>query len=225
MQTIMRRALQLFPLIIGLILFCHGCTTAGNFDFDIETRLKSQLDLTQDTWMESDAELLKLETLHFGSFTRDNSNELLAIFRATSSPHVAGLERTIIAVYNKSTLKILTQKTFAADRVSLYFFTNESNRRLILYLGAATSQGIASYYLELLRIEDSQWTSLPVWNKPLEDSYGYALSGDKDLLIFDKQYFDVQYNGYKPPPPEIIALLKWDKAAEIFAPAELFHED
>ncbi|HHX74193.1 MAG TPA: hypothetical protein GX699_04745 [Firmicutes bacterium] len=67
--------------------------------FAMEAQLKSQIDLTSDNWMESDAELLKLQTIQFGSFTKDSSDEFLAIFKTTSSPHVAGLERSIAAIF------------------------------------------------------------------------------------------------------------------------------
>lgn len=221
MSIVMRRWMIIVILMVSLI-YCSGCSSENENDtdpgFDLGLLLKSQVDLTKDEgWPEGDTELLILHSIQVGSFTQDDTDELLAIFRPTFSPHAAGLERSIAAIYDGKTHKLITQKTFAADAVSLYLFNNSSGRSRILSMLATTYQGISVHYLELWHIEGSTWTAFPVSERPLEANYGYALTGTKDILIYDKRPFDSYYDT-EAPSPEIFALLRWDEYREIFVP-------
>lgn len=211
-----RRTLKVVVTLLA-ILFSGGCaqrTSPTASPNNMERALKSQIDLSQEEQFGSDSKdpslLLVLENIQYGSFTKDHSYELLASFRHSSTPpHAAGLDRTIAAVYDVSTLKIRNQKTFAADEVSLYFLQGASGRSFILYMGATTYQGITTQVLELWRVDEDHWTSIPVSDQQLDDSYAYALMGDQTLLIID---------GLETTAPDIIGSLVWDKEAAAFVP-------
>jgi hypothetical protein len=89
-------------------------TQMSNQDSDtenIETKLKAQINKAEDDYLSelSDEEVgtvLRMQSIHKGSFTETGDSEILAVFRVLSTPHAAGLNRTIAAVYDADTLII-----------------------------------------------------------------------------------------------------------------------
>ena len=201
----------------------------GNTDF--EYLLKTQIDQSQDNYLamysENDEylEILKLDTIHYGRFTKPDRHELMAIFKVEDAPHAAGLDRTIAAVYDVESMKIMMQKTFAADIVSIYFlrsFYYGSTTANILFIGSTTYQSHTSYVAECYSLADSDWREIPLPVDNTDNNLAYAITDNAILHIFTLGYPDVLLeNGsiaYDALNPEYIYLdsFFWNDRNKIF---------
>jgi hypothetical protein len=196
-------------LVILLIISWAGCITRRQKPDQLEEKLLSQIDWKADDYLasadEDQKDILSFKSLCYGSFTDSSSSELLALFHA-SSPHVGGLDRTIAAVYDKETMLIKTQETFAADQVSLYLFSDISGKDNILFIGETTNQGLSSYHIELVEVRENEWVSKPISDEQFEDNYTYAVANNELLHVFS-----LSYNEFKKPSFQYKYTLFWDE--------------
>lgn len=150
-----------------------------------------------------------------GLFTDSGKPELLVIFKLLKVPHAGGLDCSVAAVYDRSTLNIITQNTFHYDECKFSVLTDDAQESFLLFVGSTTYQGYSQYALGLwkpgdtwemifpkdpaymnnkkfeLKKDGAVWVSRPV----------YDTSGDDTLA--DIMWLH-EYN------------LEWNKAAHIF---------
>jgi hypothetical protein len=179
----------LLPLFILLLL--TGCSKKEGKRCNIEEYLISQIDWQADDYLaslgEDEQNIISLKSLSYGSFTGDNTSEILCLFHI-DAPHTGGMDRTIAAIYDEDSLKYITKKTFMADDVSLYLFHDILGKTNILYIGETVYQGIASHQIDLIEIQNNDWVSKKISDIPLEDSDTFAVSSDKYLHVFQIEY-------------------------------------
>lgn len=214
-KSVGTRQLIFLLYAICIVFILSGCSTNQSETLtteDIAKTLISQINpqLDENYDVSQDIELI---SIRYGSFTQKDANELLAEFRYVSSPHVAGLERTIAAIYSADTLKIISHKVFAADKVSINLLPTESGRKYILYLGESTSQGLTTQVVRVLKINGGTWSETFTDKVLPDDGCHYVFTSDSELLKVKLKAMQsmADYN-------EIIASLKWDMEKESFVP-------
>lgn len=207
------RQLIFLLYVICIVFILTACSTNESEMLkteDISKTLISQiiplLEENYDTSQE-----IELIGIRYGSFTQDGANELLAEFRYVSPPHVAGLERTIVAICSEDTLEIISHKVFAADKVSINLLPTESGRKYILYLGETTSQGLTTQVVNVLKINGETWSETFTDKVLPDDGYHYVFTSDSELLKVE-----FQHNKSMANYNEVIAFLKWDMEKESF---------
>lgn len=197
----MKKCIIVFINIMCLSILLSACQKdTATESPDLEYILKSQISTDKDDYLELYSvegdylEILKLDTIYYGSYTSEDIAEVMAIFKVLGVPHAGGFDRTIVAVYNADSLEIVTQKTFAADAVSIYFLNGYMNKiKYILVISDDTHNGYSSYNAELYSLWDGTWTakSMPIDNS--DNNLAYAITNDSILHIFK-----LSYEGYEP---------------------------
>lgn len=201
--------------VICIVFILSACSTNESETLiteDISKALISQVNplLDENSDVTEDIELI---SIRYGSFTHDHANELLAEFRSVSPPHVAGLERTIVAIFSVDTLKVISHKVFAADKVSIYLLPTESGQKYILYLGESTSQGLTTQVLHVLKVNGEMWSEIFTDKVLPDDERHYVFTSDSELLTVKLKTTQSVTNYH-----EIISSLKWDIEKESFIP-------
>ena len=219
----------LFTLILLMMFSSCGGATKTSITTDtlsnLEEELISQIDWTLDDYLESiDADqgakndLITLRSLTPGHFSSNTSDELLALF-CVDAVHGAGLDRTIAAIYDRTSLKIMTQHSFISDKVSLYILPGSSQGDSFLYIGCTTNQGESSYYIDRLELQGKEWVSIPiddVQNQDQSQNYCYTFaSGAEDAYI---TVFTLSYPDFPMKEPELNYKysLYWDQFSQTF---------
>lgn len=209
-----RRLIFVLNVICMVLILC-ACDTNDSAALptkDISEALISQIDPLIDENYD-DSQKVELISIRYGSFTQENTKELFAEFRYVSPPHVAGLERTIATICSVDTLKIISHKVFAADKVSINLLPTKSERKYILYLGETTSQGLTTQVVDVLKINGETWIETFSDEVLPSDGCHYVFTSDSELLkvrLKDNQSM-VDYN-------EIVTSQKWDIEKESFIP-------
>lgn len=202
----MRNKLSLFILILlSLVLLTSyslnkGTNSINNSKGEYELlsdKLQGQIDRKQDDYLNSISdkslnELIELDSIIYGSFTEIGVFEILGIFKLKGTPHVAGLDRTIAAVYDANTFKLKTQKSFVADNVFIQVLENNNQRDSLLYIGTVKYQGYTSYDIQLLQSETDEWITKDISNEKFTNNHAFFYS---DSIL---QVFELTYSNYNP---------------------------
>ena len=218
-------------LILTFLMMLSSCDTATKTSTttdtlsDIEEKLKSQIDWTLDDYLVSmnsdqaaESDLLTLKSLTPGHYSSHTSDELLALFQV-DTVHVAGLDRTIAAIYDRTSMEIKTQHSFVADKVSLYVLLGSSQGDSFLFIGCTTNQGESTYDIDWLEIQGGEWVSKAiedVQNQDQNQNYCYTFaSGAEDayITVFTLSYPDFPI---KTPALDYKYSLYWDRSSQIF---------
>lgn len=94
---------------------------------------------------------IKIGNIYSGNFTQRNSDELLVVFKLKSVPHAGGLDCSIVGIYDKKTLNIITQKTFPFDECQFDILNDNAGKGLLIFSGSSTYQGSSSFILQIYR--------------------------------------------------------------------------
>jgi len=208
--------------LISLVLLTSCSLNKGTNSVDNSTgeyeqlsiRLQNQIDREQDDYLTEESskplnELIKLDSITYGSFTDMEASEILVFFKFRDIPHVGGLDRTIAAIYDADTYKIKNQKTFVADNVFIQLLENYNQCYSILYIGTVTYQGYTNYDIQLLQVNTDGWTSKDISNERFTDNYAFFYS---DTVL---QVFELSYSNHNPIYKYKYALY-WDGTEAIF---------
>lgn len=205
-DKIMRNKLSIFILLLIYLVLLTSCSlnkgknslnnSKGEYEL-LSDRLQDQIDRKQDDYLnavsdESLNELIKLDSITYGSFTDIGVSEILGLFKFKDIPHVGGLDRTIAVIYDANTYKLKIQKTFVADNVFIQVLENNDQRHSLLYIGTVTYQGYTSYDAQLLQAKRDQWISKDVSDERFANSDAFFFS---DNVL---QVFELTYHNYNP---------------------------
>lgn len=210
-----RRLFPYFLLIVVVFALLTSCSTMRPVEFEkISEDLMVQIDRIQDDYLSAMndkkiSELLTFYSITHGSFTENDSSELLVLFKVKDVPHAGGLDRTIAAVYDADTYLLKSQKTFMADHVSIQLLTGENQRKYILYIGSVTYQGYTTYSIELFEIEKDGWHSKAVSSETFTENEAFAFTNDT-LQVFNLSYID------NAPVYDYKYTLYWDSVEATF---------
>ncbi len=212
-----------FILILLAALVLSGCQlNKGDKDSDpvifsyaaVSQRIMDQIDRNLDDYLMYEplrplADLIRLETIMYGSFTSPNASECVAIFKCTDAPHAVGLDRTLVVVCTADNLKWISQYSYGADQVSLALLDGSDHQQCFLFIGSSTFQGITATDIQVLQIQEGEWIVINVFEENPQADAVYSYS-DGALHIFHPLYEngDIQY--------QYINTLRWDPAEKVF---------
>ena len=203
----MRTKWTVLTAVLALTVFLSGCGK--------EAASQNAAQLLQERLLSGAAPLaeeahglprtLTLESVHYGSFSVPGAAELCALFKYDTPVHVEGQDRTLGVVYAADDLEADAGRVFMADDVQISFLPAADGTERIFYLGSSTNQGLASYTLELYRINGAAWepmeTGLPAIDKP----GAVYLAGEKVLFA---------------TPEERCTAYEWNSESEGFEQAD-----
>lgn len=218
-------------IILTFLVFFSSCSAATKTSIstdtlsNLEEKLISQIDWTLDDYLDSidsdkdaKSDLLTLKSLTTGHFSSNTSDELLALIHV-DAVHGAGLDRTIAAIYDRASLKIMTQHSFVTDKVSLYILPGSSQGDSLLFIGCTTNQGESTYYIDWFEIQGTEWVSKSiddVQNQDQSQNYCYTFaSGAEDAYI---TVFTLNYPDFpdKTPSLNYEYSLYWNRFSQTF---------
>ena len=187
--------LGLGVILLGLVL--TACTPDTNDLSDLEANLLSQVDRSQDDYLEMMkdnelSQLIVLDSIQYGAFTEVDSDEAMVIFKFIDVPHVGGLDRTMALICDANTLKVKLQHTFVADHVELHLLQRNDLRNEILYIGSTTYQGETVYGIEWFDLSTGEFEGISIVEGDFDRNAAFFFSND--IL----QIFELIYTDYEP---------------------------
>jgi len=150
---------------------------------------------------------IKVGNIYEGSFSDTGKNELLIIFKFLQVPHAGGLDFSVAAIYDKQTLNLISQKSFASDECRFDVVKDAKGLAYLIYSGTTTYQGHSTGTLKLLSLSKNWEQLLPQDNSIYaEDKYKFQLLpngvvsvlepkfSDNDVVGWTKKYY-LKWNG------------------------------
>ncbi len=202
--------------LIGLFMVAStGCAQKSVDPDDMANRLLAEVDRSLDDYLvamgdEALEQLLKLNTIQYGSFTEVGSDEMLVTFKFVDVPHAGGLDRTLVLICDAKSFDAKMQKTFMADSVTLHLLDGVDSRSEILYIGSVTYQGYTVYGIERFDLSGGDWTEAPIFENGV---------GERDAFFYSDgllQVFELTYEEYVPVYKHIRTLF-WDSVDMSFS--------
>ncbi|OPX44377.1 hypothetical protein CLHUN_16760 [Ruminiclostridium hungatei] len=141
---------------------------------------------------------IRISEVHEGSFTGSKKPELLVIFKLLGLPHAAGLDYSVAAVFEKDTLRWVTQQGFMTDEAQFGLLQDSKKNNYLLYSGTTTYQGHSTCTLQLLSLKDD-------WKELLPTDNGINSLGNLKFSILEKGII-----GVLKPVFEENTVIGWD---------------
>lgn len=146
---------------------------------------------------------ITIGNLYEGYFSDPGKPELFVIFKLLGMPHAGGLDCSVTALYDKSTLDLITQKTFPYDECKFSVMKDVKQRSHLLFVGSTTYQGRSQYIVQLYK-PGKAWEKLysaepPVISELLDDENNikYELSDDGSVWVYRPVSFDAESQQFK----------------------------
>lgn len=202
-----KRLFVVFLLVLFMVA-STGCAQKSVDPDDMANRLLAEVDRSLDDYLvamgdEALEQLLKLNTIQYGSFTEVGSDEMLVTFKFVDVPHAGGLDRTLVLICEAKSFDAKMQKTFMADSVTLHLLDGVDSRSEILYIGSVTYQGYTVYGIEHFDLSGGDWTEVPIFENGV---------GERDAFFYSDgllQVFELTYEEYVPVY-RYVKTLFWD---------------
>lgn len=166
-----------------------------------------------------------LEWLCYGAFSSADADEILACFNAAPECHPDGLDKTVIALFDGETHEIIAQRTVHQDAVQVTTYTDSCGRSYVLYYSVQAGSGYVLTDMELLTVENGEFTEKNLCDMELREWYHYALTAEKSILVIDcGEATSTPHPDIASAEFNIIAELVWDEenAAFVQKDAEMF---
>ena len=201
----MRTKSAALSAVLALVLFLSACKSGDasqNAARSWEQRLLSgAAPLAEEA--HGSPRALTLESVHYGSFSSPDAEELCALFRYDAPAHVEGLDRTLGVVYAADDLEVVAGCDLMADDVQVSFLPAADGTERIFYLGAATHQGLTSYTLDLYKVSGAAWEPIKTGLPVIEEDGAVYLTGEKVLFV---------------TPEDVCTVYEWNSETEGFEP-------
>lgn len=94
---------------------------------------------------------ITIGNVYEGRFSDAGKPELLVIFKLLGMPHAGGLDCSVVALYDKNTLELVSQKTFPYDDCRFTVHKDNKLKGYLLLVGSTTYQGRSQYVLQLYK--------------------------------------------------------------------------
>ncbi len=183
-----------------------------------DSYLISQIDMSRDDYLR-DASMLddvRVKARYSGSFSSPQAQELLVVFSIDNVPHVAGLGRVILVVFDTKTRKPVAQLSQMGDRVDIHFLPSAQGSTIIFSLTTMIHQGYFSYGYVGLQLQGKEWKYIPLLDKTL-----LAKLMDGAMLHYKDGNLDIltqSYDENRHRSLRLLAQLVWDEKALRFMP-------
>lgn len=148
---------------------------------------------------------IKLGNIYEGDFSGLGQSEILVIFKFYPPFHAAGLDFSVAAIYERKTLKLISQKSFANDECKFDVLRNVALKAYLIYSGTTTYQGYSTGTLQLFNLSNNWEEILPQENSIYYNSkYKFELFNG-GVCILSPEFSNLGVVEYKKK-----YLLKWD---------------
>ncbi len=183
-----------------------------------DSYLISQIDMSRDDYLH-DASMLddvRVKARYSGAFSSPLAQELLVVFSLDNVPHVAGLGRVILVVFDTKTRKPVAQISQMGDRVDTHFLRSVQGGTVIFCLKTMIHQGYFSYGYAGLQLQGKEWKYIPLLDKALQAKLmegGMLHYKDGNLDILTQNYDEDRHRSLS-----LLAQLVWDEKTQRFTP-------
>ena len=144
----------------------------------------------------------------YGSFSEPGTEEVLVICKILNTPHVGGLDRRAIIIYEIDSMDVMAYTEIPADEVWVDTLPMSNGQDRIIFSGKSTYQGISAQDVMYFCIRDGQWTEIPIEElKTLGEDCFYYLTGDVMIVTTGREF---------TAPSVITAILTWSQDAGEF---------
>ena len=167
-----------------------------------------------------------IDQIFYGSFSQEDTSEILVVCKILNTPHVAGLEQKVCVLLNDDTWEMIAYKLFKADETVISCMQTSSGQSRILFLGTWESTGVRSQCVELYAIQNSEWVNMTIdimqavpteKRELLEDNCFCYIAGDRMVVVYEENYHIAISSDVIANPIEVIAIFIWDPYTEQFA--------
>lgn len=182
-----KRLLVAFTMLI-LLASCHNNGTLPAWEHMLIERVDIDADPFLST-IEAPRERLYVFATYSGSYTSRDVDELLVLFRVDGRilPHAAGHARTIVGIFDKTTLKLKGQTTLSFDCLNVYLYRDSTDKDSVLALGSSTYQGIESHYALLLNISETDIVPMEISELEWGENTCFAVLADGRVEILERE--------------------------------------
>lgn len=134
---------------------------------------------------------IKIECIYEGGFSNPTYSELLVIFKFSPGTHVAGLDFSVAAIYNRNTLDLVSQQSFTSDECHFDLVKDVNKVAYLIYSGTTTYQGHSTCTLQLLNLSKN-WEQLLPQEKSIygEDLYKFELVSNGLISVLEPEFLD-----------------------------------
>jgi hypothetical protein len=160
-------------------------TSTGETAIDIKLLIQNLDKVTDETIgyvYNNSPDNITVGNIYEGDFTGSGKPELLVIFKLLKMPHAGGLDCSVAAVYDRSTLGIITQKTFQYDECHFNILKDDEQKSYLLFTGSTTYQGYSQYTLGLWK-PGKTWTDLYQPVQPYDSNKMFDLRENGSIWV------------------------------------------
>ncbi|HEY5584412.1 MAG TPA: M56 family metallopeptidase [Ruminiclostridium sp.] len=163
---------------------------------------------------------IKVGNIYEGSFSNSGKNELIVIFKFLMVPHAGGSDLSLAAIYDRNTLNLVSQKSFAYDECQFEVVKDANDLAYLLFSGTTTYQGHSTGTLQVFDLSKKWEQLLPQENSiySSEDKYKFELLPNGVVSVLVPEFSDTIIAGWNKK-----SYLKWNKKTsklEDFVPSK-----
>ena len=159
---------------------------------------------------------IALDQIYYGSFSKENADEILVISKILNTPHVAGLDKRVSILLKADSLEFIAYKEFGSDIVALNCVQTHNGLSRIIVTNTMIYQGIATQAAELFSLNDGVWNPIPLeYLNNLKDEY-FCFIADDLLIVASGYSLATVPSDNIILPEDIVAILVWNSYTEQF---------
>ena len=134
---------------------------------------------------------IKIGCIYEGGFSDPTYSELLVIFKFSPGTHVAGLDFSVAAIYDRNTLDLVSQQSFTSDECHFDLVKDVNKVAYLIYSGTTTYQGHSTCTLQLLNLSKN-WEQLLPQEKSVygEDLYKFEMVSNGLISVLEPEFLD-----------------------------------
>ncbi len=202
----------------------EGIGVFVNYDLPSDDVLISQIDLEADDFLSTfespiDAyAAMSITNVLYDGFSSEFANEFLVDISVAGAPHVFGLDRRIIAIFDNTTHTITAQISVGLDYVETSTLPREGKSSLVLTNGFMVNQGYFTFSPNAYEIVDGKFAQVQLFDdgKYSEIPYSnYASFYDNGIM----KIYEIEYFEFDEPSFILEEALLWDYQEGIYKAA------
>lgn len=152
----------IFSFLSLILMFCSACAAADNTDTisGLNQWMIEQVEENNEVGI--GASDIVIDRIYYGSFSQQDTSEILVLCKFLNMSHTGGLDRTAGIIFSVDSMEVVAYKEFGADEVMIDCLKTDNGESRILFIGTTTYQGVPTQDVQLFAVEDGQWVELPI---------------------------------------------------------------
>lgn len=126
---------------------------------------------------------LEFDSILCGCFLEKDKETLLVRFDYVKSPHVAGVDRCIVAIFDTYSGDLITWKYLGGDEVELHVLPMDKEPDRLICIRSGIHQGQVTSCMELYQIEKNDWKQIELPEIEAAISEMTETTGSRNSLI------------------------------------------